>query len=42
MSYAVSIQSSAQVFSGNIARPGALLSSDVKIADAQAERIKND
>jgi HK97 family phage portal protein len=42
MSYAVSIQSSAQVFSGNIARPGALLTSDIKIADAQAERLKQD
>jgi HK97 family phage portal protein len=42
MSYAVSIQSSAQVFSANIARPGGVVTSPIKINDPEAQRIRTD
>jgi HK97 family phage portal protein len=41
-SYAVSIQSTAQSFSSNLARPGGLLSSEQHIADDLAKRYKQE
>jgi HK97 family phage portal protein len=42
MSYAVSIQSTAQSFSNNLARPGGLLSSEQHINDDLAKRYKQE
>ena len=42
MSYAVQIQSTAQAFSSNLARPGGVLTSETHISDENIKRLKQE